>query len=345
MRKATLILFTLIAGCIGLMAQEADSTSLRPSFGVDYTGEVQTDFERFRQANLLQLSAGIPFSRALSFQVSTITAWTTRPYLEVNDLQVFSNIDVYALRVPFTLSVAGFSWQMNDRHSLFAGIRRIDEDYFCSDALGLFTNSSCGIFPTLSWNYYVATYPFAAMGIHYAYDHKNIRLQASLYNGDSDYHFTGRYNMFRICPQSDGIFALGQVEYRHRDSHYYLGGSLNTEPETSPAMWAYAEQALTSNLTMILAYSHAFGDNLYCNDFCGIGARYTYKRAEFGIFTDFTSVTDIEEDPSDEIDEFATEFVCNLRLTDYLSVKPVLHIITTDDETKYVGMLRVMLSF
>ena len=117
------------------MAQEADSTSLRPSFGVDYTGEVQTDFERFRQANLLELKADIPFSKALSFQVSTITAWTTRPYLDVNDLQVFSNIDVYALRVPFSLAVAGFTWQMNDRHSLYAGIRRVDEDYFCSDVM------------------------------------------------------------------------------------------------------------------------------------------------------------------------------------------------------------------
>ena len=327
------------------MAHEADSTSLRPSFGVDYTGEVQTDFERFRQANLLELKADIPFSKALSFQVSTITAWTTRPYLDVNDLQVFSNIDVYALRVPFSLAVAGFTWQMNDRHSLFAGIRRVDEDYFCSDVMGLFTNSSCGIFPTLSYNEHATTFPFAAMGLHYVYDHKNICLQASLYNGDCDYHLTGRYNMFRVCPQSDGVYAIGQVEYRHRDSHYYLGGSLNSGPDSAPTMWAYAEQALMPNLTMILAYSHAFGDNLPCNDFCGIGARYVYKRAEFGIFTDFTSVSDVEEDASDEIDEFATEFVCELHLTDYFSVKPVLHIITTDDETKYVGMLRVKLSF
>jgi hypothetical protein len=56
-------------------------------------------------------------------------------------------------------------------------------------------------------------------------------------------------------------------------------------------------------------------------------------------------VSDVEEDASDEIDEFATEFVCELHLTDYFSLKPVLHIITTDDETKYVGMLRVKLSF
>ena len=151
--------------------------------------------------------------------------------------------------------------------------------------------------------------------------------------------------MFRVCPQSDGVFAIGQVEYRHRDSHYYLGGNMNNGPDSAPTMWAYAEQALMPNLTMILAYSHAFGDNLPCNDFCGIGARYVYKRAEFGIFSDFTSVSDVEEDASDEIDEFATEFVCELHLTDYLSVKPVLHIITTDDETKYVGMLRVKLSF
>ena len=60
--------------------------------------------------------------------------------------------------------VAGFTWHINDRHSLFAGIRRIDEDYFCSDAHALFTNSSCGGYPTITFNYPVAIYPVSAMG-------------------------------------------------------------------------------------------------------------------------------------------------------------------------------------
>ena len=41
------------------------------------------------------------------------------------------------------------------------------------------------------------------------------------------------------------------------------------------------------------------------------------------------------------IDEWATEFICSLRITDFLSVKPVLHVITTDGNTKCVGMLQV----
>lgn len=158
------------------MAQGADSTSLRPSFGADLTSEVQTDFKLVRWANLLHLHADIPFSRALSFQVGSISTLSTKKELEILDLQGYSNIETYDVNIPFALTVAGLTWQLNDRHSLFAGIRRTDEDYFCSDGIGLFTNSSCGIFPTLSWNFPIGTFPYAAMGIHYAFDNEHLRL-------------------------------------------------------------------------------------------------------------------------------------------------------------------------
>ncbi|MEE3397597.1 MAG: hypothetical protein VZR04_09675, partial [Succiniclasticum sp.] len=195
-----------------LMAQEADSTSLRPSFGVDYTGDVLTDFKRVRFANTLELHADVPLSRKLSVQVGSLSAASTDNDLSVNDIQGFSSIDTYGLDIPFALTVAGVNWQINDRHTLFAGIRRIDEDYFCSDGLALYTNSSPGIFPTVSWNVDSPTFPMAAMGIHYAYDHKNLRLQASVYNGKGHYRFAGRKNVFRICPNSDNVFVIGQAE-------------------------------------------------------------------------------------------------------------------------------------
>ena len=72
------------------------------------------------------------------------------------------------------------------------------------------------------------------MGIHYAYVHKKFRLQASIYNGEGNYRFEGRYNVFRICPNSDGIFAIGQAEYRHRGSHNYLGGTVHTNSDIQP---------------------------------------------------------------------------------------------------------------
>lgn len=323
----------LLGCCLNLMAEGADSTSLRPSFGVNYTGEVQTDFEHFRVANLLQLSADIPLSRRLSFQVASISTLSTDKELDILDLQGYSNIETYDTNYPLALSVAGFTWQLNDRHSLFAGIRRTDEDYFCSDGLGLFTNSSCGIFPTISWNHLLCTFPEAALGFHYAYDHNNLCLQASLYNGVSNHRFTGRNNVFRFCPKSDGLFAIGQAEYRYRGSHYYLGGNVFTEPDVQSSAWVYAEQALTPSLTLLAAYGHAFGSDLFCENFYGIGGKYSLKRIEFGLFSDYTRVIDI--------DEWATEVVCSIHLTDFLTVKPVLHVITTDGTTKCIGMLRV----
>ena len=333
MRKTIIFLTALIGGSLNMSAQGADSISLRPSFGVDYTGEVQTDLKRARMANLLQLYADVPISRNLSFQVHSLSTLSTDDLPVVSDLQGYSNIDTYGLNIPFALTVAGITWQINDRHSLFGGIRRVDEDYFCSDGLALFTNSSCGIFPTISWNASIATFPVAAMGVHYAYDHENLRLQASVYNGMGNYRFKGRYNVFRICPESDGVFAIGQVEYRHRGSSYYLGGTVHTDSDIHPSAWVYTEQALRPNLTLLAVYSHAFGSNSLCKNFCGLGGKYTLKRTELGLFTDYTRMIDI--------DEWATELICSFHLTDFLQLKPVLHVITTNGATRCVGLLRV----
>ena len=111
---------------------------------------------------------------------------------------------------------------------------------------------------------------------------------------------------------------------------------MHTEPEVRPTLWTHAEQALLPNLTMLAAYGHAFGRNNACNDFCGVGAIYDLKSTGFGVFTDYARI--------DGIDEWATEFICNLPLTSYLSINPVLHIITTDGTTKCVGLLRVNIS-
>ncbi len=333
MLKTVSVIFAMSGCCLHLMAQGADNIPQRPSFGVDLSSEVQTDFERARVANLLQLRADIHLSKKLSFQAASLSTLNTKQELEVNDIQGFSNIDTYDLNIPFALTVAGLTWQINDRHSLFAGIRRVDEDYFCSDGLALYTSSSPGIFPTISLNGDIATFPMAAMGIHYAYDHENLHLQASVYNGEGNYRFKGHNNVFRICPKSDGVFAIGQAEYRHRGNHYYLGGTMHTNSDIHPTAWAYTEQALTTNFTLLAAYGHAFGSDNLCDNFCGLGGKYTLKRAEFGLFTDYTRVLGI--------DEWATELICSLQLTNFLSVKPVLHIITTDSTTKCVGMLRM----
>ena len=246
-KTAIVTMALLLGGCHQLMAQgDADSVSLRPSFGLDYTSELQTDFNCAKWNNLLQLRADVPLSRKFSFHVASSSFVTTNEDYLADDLQGFSNIDSW--NIPFTFMVAGFTWHINDRHSLFAGIRRIDEDYFCSDAHALFTNSSCGGYPTITFNYPVAIYPVSAMGIHYAYDSENLGVQASIYNGMASDELTGRYNMFRVCPQSDGVLVFSQVEYRHQESHYGIGASLfecemweEDEWKPYPSLWAYVE--------------------------------------------------------------------------------------------------------
>ena len=133
------------------------------------------------------------------------------------------------------------------------------------------------------------------------------------------------------------MFVIGQAEYRHRGSHYYLGGTLHTDSDINPSAWIYAEQALVPNLTLIAIYSHAFGSGNLCDNFYGLGGKYALKRAEFGVFTDYVYVVDVKE--------WATEFIFSYHLTDFLTVKPALHVIDTDGRTVLAGLLRVDISF
>ena len=43
--KTIFAIIALLAACLHLSAHDADSTSLRPTFGADLTREVQTDFD------------------------------------------------------------------------------------------------------------------------------------------------------------------------------------------------------------------------------------------------------------------------------------------------------------
>lgn len=344
------MIILLFLGCSRLvMAESADSTTLQPKFSLEYTGELQTDFKTSSMVNLLQLRAELPLSHSLSFQATSLSVSSTQDELLFENMMGYSDLDAYDKS--FALMVAGLQWRINNHHTLFAGVRCMDEDYFCSDGLSLYTNPSCGIFPTISGNYFIATYPFAAMGLHYAYETDRLCLQASVYNGTASQDFSGRDNVFRFCPKSDGIFALGQAEYRYRDSRYFLGASLYNAYEydlyfdgedfqtetlgrkTYPTMWAYAEQSLSSRCMLIAAYGHSFSSDDLLRNYYGLGAQYALDKLIFGLYSDHVRVLDINE--------WNTEFVCHLPLNDYLSVKPVLHILNSDSKTQCIGLLRL----
>ena len=79
-----------------------DSVSLSPTFSVDFTGEIQSDFKRAKFASLLELGACIPLSRNVSIELSSVSFATTHESPLIDDLQGFSNLD--ADNLPFALS-------------------------------------------------------------------------------------------------------------------------------------------------------------------------------------------------------------------------------------------------
>lgn len=327
------------------MAQNEDKRELE--LGLDFTSELQaTDKGDYNYVNLLRLNASLPVGRSLSIDAASISTCMTAAESIGGDQQTFSNLD--AGNVPFALSVLGVNWQINDRHTLFVGVRNMNEDYFISPVTSFFTNSSCGIYPTIGANYPIANYPVASVGVHYKYENEDedegrrFVVQASLYNGTGYNHFTGRENVFRVCPKSDGVFGLAQVEYTNNGSCYFLGSSAYHNQTTSVTPWAYAEQQLCNDLSLIAGYSHAFATDAECKDFVGLGVHYQKAKHELGIFTDYANFS--------EANEFATELTYKYNATTHLYIQPVLNIISTsfkESETavRAVGSLRVGLTF
>lgn len=309
------------------------------SFGVEYTTELQTNFKGDNNfVNLLKLNGELPLSKNVRVKVSTLSTAKTNDTSIANDMQVFSNIEVDNMIL--ALSVGGIEWSIDDNNILLFGVHNVNEDFFTSDVTSLFTNSSCGIYPTLSFNYPIANYPVASIGMHYKYDSESMGIVGAVYNGVGYNKFTGRENVFRFCPKSDGIFALAQAEYKYNDSHYFLGGSLHYGElddveghKVRNTLWTYAEQKVADNTTLIGGYSHAFHSSSYCTDFVGLGGKLNIKNAELGLFTDYAHFKDTEE--------WATELTCKIPINDYLFIQPTAHFISQDGRQQVIGVFRL----
>lgn len=368
-----LILVTLALGCVlTTSAQETEEKhGWQPEWGVGLWSEVQTvapssagEDWRFNCANLLRWNVGLPVSRGWSFQVAALSTAMTADESIGRERQTFSNLD--AGNVPFALSVGGLQWENSsintdknakkarNLHTIFLGVRNMNEDYFASPVTSFFVNSTWGILPTLSFNMDIANYPNASVGMHYRYERllgeldnasnendeagHSVVLQASLYNGTGYSHLWGRENVFRICPKSDGVYGLMDVEYHRGESSYFVGTGIRGQKGqgVSAASWIYAEQHITGGLSVIVGYSHAFGKEISCTDFAGIGAHYALPKAEFGVFADYarftnsTRLTDSNSQHSGYMNEWATELSCKVNIVPHISLQPALHLIASN---------------
>ena len=281
--------------------------------GIWYDTELQTDFEgNYNHVNLLYLSADYSLSNHVKLNAATISIARTNEDRLIDDLQCFSNIDEENLTL--ALALADVEWQINDQHALYAGIRNVNEDYFTSSVTSLFTNSSCGIFPTLSSNLPIANFPTASIGIHYAYTTESFHLQASAYNGVGYKRFGGRENVWRFTPKSDGLFFITQGEFIRGNSQVFAGACLHTGTQhdegTKQAIWTYAEHQLTPHWAIIADYSHAFGKDIECHDFAAIGTQFSCGKSTLGLFSDYARFSGTSE--------FATELTCKYDFTPHI---------------------------
>lgn len=344
----------LIKIAAALLLTASAQPTLAQEFHAKLTTEIETDFhDKTDWVNQLRLDASIPIGKHVHIDAATLSVAQTREEGVADDYQTFSNI--YADNMAFALAVAGIRWETG-KSMLFAGVRNVNEDYFTSPVTSLFTNSSCGIYPTISMNTPLANYPLAAVGIHYAYTSDNWQALASVYNGAGHKHFTGSDNVFRICPKTDGVFGIASVNYNHKGSLYTIGGSYyngkeqpgipvdDIEPTdghyTNFALWASAEQRLTPTVKLMLQASGFPTNGAECKSYFGAGVTKTItgfskkiKEVECGLFTDYAHFSYGKE--------WATEATAKIQINDKCFLQPALHFIRTDGDTSFVGLLRL----
>lgn len=167
----------------------------------------------------------------------------------LNDIQGFSNI-LLGSYSPFRLIQFGITQNIGESGSIFLGLRNTDTDYFFTPVASFFTGSSYTCFPSLSFNYPLATAPTVAMALHIRYQLlEHFQICQSIYNGVSDDRFN---HIFRFNPKADGITSFTGLQYTDNESFFYgLGTCLtnsildeNEMPlrEFGYTLWAQAEQ-------------------------------------------------------------------------------------------------------
>lgn len=330
----------VISSTHDIMHDEDNHTPI--SLGVDYTAEVHTHFKgNYNFVNLLRLNISADISDRLAIKAGTISVIKAKDTYILDDMQGFSNIDSDHLLLG--LSMLGAEWKVDDHNLFFAGIRNMNEDYFTSPVTSLYTNSSCGIYPTIAANYPIANYPFASIGIHYTYDNDRLGVQASVYNGKGYNRFAGHDNAFHFRPDRDGIFSLAQAEYKVGDNRYFLGGCMHygrpyddAQEKARTTLWTYGEQQLSSTFALMAGYSHAFAHDDDCRDFAALALKADIKGMEWGLLTDYAKFSVSEE--------WATELTCKTAIGKYCYLQPTVHFINNAAGTHVAALLRFGLS-
>lgn len=344
MKKKSSIRFYCLVICL-MYGRKVTGSEL----DLTYTTEVQTNFRKEgKWVNLLRLDYSCPLGRNFRFSFSSISIAETCEESLLNDWQGFSNIEERNL--PFAPAVLGVEYKGN-RSSLFLGVRNVNEDYFISSCASFFTNSSCGIYPTLSANYPLANYPKSALGLDYKLNYKDWTMEVSVYNGTGYQALEGKSNVFRFSPDADGVLGLSSVNYRKNDSEYSMGAGIHRgmcvgdetgveEAGTSPqkkrmtcVLWACVEQRVCKRGYALLQCSVRPSVDGGCRSYAGAGGVVKCDKVSFGFFLDYADYTTAHE--------WAREVTCRWACTSRMTVQPAIHIIRNSNGNYAAGLLRM----
>lgn len=215
---------------------------------------------------------------------------------------------------------------------------------------GLVYKQFCGIFLTISANYPIANYPLASVGIDYKLNLNKWFLETSIYNGTGYRNFTGKENIFRFCPQTDGILSITSLNYQNYDNSYFMGIALyngmfpsnevGNQEETiktqkkgmNATLWTYAEQTLVPQVKVLAQYSINTQRNKGCRYYLGTGLILSTTRSEGGFFINYADFSSMGECAC----EITWKFPC--LKNGYL--QPALHFIKNTYGQNLVGMFR-----
>lgn len=361
-RKIWLILFS-IAPCLSF-AQE---------FSGELTSEWQWDMSRRTNwVNLLRLNMRLPLANGKgAFEAATLHVAKTKEETILADWQGFSNIE--ADNMFAAIAVLGYMHTWQNAH-LFVGVRNVNEDFFTSDVTSLFTNSSCGIFPTIAASYPIANYPFSGLTLYFDVTRGPWTFKNSLYNGTGYNGWKGNDNPFLVRPKRDGVFNISQLEYSANDARYFAGltmhtrqhltceqegfvttdgasASENDDEELAPtekttnkttfAWWLYGEQPVWTagdrSVVCMAQYSENTSHNNKCYRYAEVGCAYRDSLNECGLSGQYARFQ--------EGNEWSMELTWRRQLSETIAVQPSFQYVNNANGQFTVLSTRLCLSF
>ena len=286
----------IILGCLQVSFSHAQW------FSGEYTTEVQWDLKKHTNwLNHLRLDLAIPLWEGKgTLEAATLHVARTREGI-IDDWQGHSNIEEDNMLA--ALAVLGYMHEWKEAH-LFVGVRNVNEDFFTSDVTSLFTNGSCGIFPTIAASYPIANFPLSGLTVYFDVGKDGWVLRNSLYNGVGYNGWKHHDNPFRLRPKTDGIFNTSQLEYTHPKGRYYAGVAIHTRQfaideegeqvpaeeastKTTCAWWVYGEQTLWTDgehrWSEMAQYSENTSHDNGCYRYAEIGSIYEDGHNEWGV--------------------------------------------------------------